>query len=147
MPSKSPYKSRASAEEAIKRIFANTSEDLISLEELFRIWGRDVTKVEENKQWLSNKLTNWKYHNLIIPVYASRNNRRVLDKLQLTLEGKRMLGRIGQNVTGMNRIQHEINGNGKTVDFRNVKIVIDKLKEANPEFEFNFEMRLKTDKQ
>src|SRR5258706_8165628 len=89
---------RETAIENIKKIFSNCSEDSISLQDAFIAWGRDPAKIVKNKAWLSNRLTHLKYHNLVKPVYVWKNNRRVLDKLELTMEGKKQLGRLTETI-------------------------------------------------
>lgn len=143
MPSKNKYKSRASMEGTVKRFFAHTSEDTISLEDAFSAWGRNMAEVEKNKQWFSNKLTNMKYYNLVTPLYTVRNNRRVLEQIQLTLEGKRVMGRVGENVITENGVNPSSNGNGKKIDFKDVMDLVAQLKEQNPQFEIVFDVKLK----
>lgn len=128
-------KSKSVSIENIKQFFANTSEDIITLEEAYIAWGRDTTKEFENKAWLSNKLTALKYHNLVKPVYALRNKKRVLDKIQLTMEGKKALGRIGEDVI----MPESIPTNGKTViTLEDVIKVISRLRRENPEINIVF---------
>jgi hypothetical protein len=143
MPSKYKYKSRASMEGTVKRFFAHTSDDTLSLDDAFNAWGRDMTEVEKNKQWFSNKLTNMKYYNLVTPVYTVRNNRRVLEQIQLTLEGKRVMGRVGENGITENGVQPSINGNGKKIDFKEAMDMIKELKRQNPDFEITFTAKLR----
>lgn len=44
-----------------------------------------------NKSWISNKLVDLKHYQLVSPVYT-HGRRKVLDKIQLTQEGKKALG-------------------------------------------------------
>lgn len=143
------YKNKETAIENVKRLFSNTpSDDTVTIEDAFVAWGRpNPENNETNKAWLSNMLFHLKYHDLVLPIYSYAGGHKKLTKLQLTFTGKKALGRIGEITEHANENQNPLASNGNTIDFRNVKSVIEKLKEANPEFEFNFEMRLKTDKE
>lgn len=139
---------KKSAIENVKRLFINSpNEDVVSLKDALRSWGRpDPENVEANKPWLSNLMTHLSYHNLVVPVYSYGDGRKKLDKLQLTIEGKRALGRIAEDVDKTNQNSYVTSGYGNCVDFKNVTDVIARLKRANPEFEIVFEMRLIADK-
>lgn len=149
MKNNKKIKSKESAIENTKRFFSNAPDkDAVSIGEAFLAWGRpNPENIELHKAWLSNILFHLKYHNLIAPVYTFNTGRKKLEKLQLTLEGKKALGRIGENVNNNNGVSPTTSGSGNAIDFKNVRSVIAKLKEANPEFEItSFEMKLKTDK-
>ncbi len=137
------FKSKESAIDAVKRMFAsNPIDDTVSIEQIFSTWGRpqDV-KHEINKGWLSNKLTALKHHNLVVPLYKFEDGRKKLDKIQLTTEGKRALGRI------INSHEHEDISKRPNVVFSigDVMAIVAKLKKDNPEYEINFDVRLKVE--
>lgn len=142
MPTTKRYKSPRAAIEMVKRFFAHTTDDSISLEDVFRMWGRDAEKVKQNKAWLSNKLTQLKYHDLIIPVYSYKNGRRRLEKIQLTLEGKRVLGRIGENIDNANG-DSIVKANSNSVSFTNIMQRVAELRKENPDYEITFFVKLK----
>jgi hypothetical protein len=77
-----------------KKIFANSSSGSISLDEIYQAAGLDLTKPAVNRIWLANRLYVFKKHGLATPVYARKNNTHVLDRLQLTEKGKRVLDQV-----------------------------------------------------
>jgi len=123
--------------------------DSILLEEAYTAFNRDLTNEAVNKNWITNLMTHLKWHNLIIPTYStSDTGRRVLKGLQLTMEGKRSLGRIETakegdvllpNTTYVYPSQAE-----KEISVSDVMKAIAKLKETHPEFEISFDMKLKS---
>lgn len=134
-------KSRRSAIENLKQFFSNTSEDIISVQDAYVAWGRNLENVEGNKAWFSNKLTYMKYHNLVKPVYVVRNNRRNLDKIQLTMEGKKVLGRI--EGSSDENISSSTNGNNNSLSIADVMKIVARLRKENPDYEINFDVKLK----
>ncbi len=137
-------KSRPSVEAMVKKIFANTDRDVISLEEAFRNWGRNMESEAKNKQWLSNKLPHMKFYNLITPVYALRNNRRILDKLQLTQEGKRITGSPEETLFTSITKPSEIASNGhKKLNLDEFLRAVPQIRTDHPELEINVEVKVK----
>lgn len=134
-------KSRNSAIENLKQFFSNTSKDIISIHDAYVAWGRNLENAEGNKAWFSNKLTYMKYHNLVKPVYVVRNNRRNLDKIQLTMEGKKVLGRI--EGSSDENISSSTNGNNNSLSIADVMKIIARLRKENPDYEINFDVKLK----
>ena len=143
MATKFKYKSRRTTEETVRRLFSNTPEDSISLEDVFRAWGRNIEDEVKNKQWLSNKLTHLKYHNLIVPIYAYRNNRRILEKLQLTLEGKRVMGRI-EEADSLGKNVKSQNGPSPIPLLELAKLVAQFKNENKENYEVSFDVKLKS---
>jgi hypothetical protein len=89
------YRSKETAIDNLRQFFSKMEQDAITLEEAVKAWGgRENYSNEQNENWIRNKLTHLKYHNLIKPVYKLRNGRRVFDRIQLTLEGKKAIRRI-----------------------------------------------------
>lgn len=78
--------------ETTRKIFQDTTDDTISLRDIFIKFGRQEYDEEKNKAWFSNILSNVKRHNLLTPQYALKRGKRVLDKVKLTLEAKTILG-------------------------------------------------------
>ena len=142
MAPKFKHKSRSSAVKTIKRFFANTSDDSISIQDAFSSWGRDLERVKDNKAWLSNKLTHLKFYELVTPIYSYGEGPRKLEKLELALEGKRELGRIGRNLESSNGVSASANGRS-VISLEEIMKAVPKLRKENPEFEITFDVRLK----
>jgi hypothetical protein len=136
--SKTSIKSKSAGIETLKRFFSHTSADEVSIEEAFQAAGRPIEKPEANKAWLSNKLTTLKYHNLLSVNYAYDSGRRKLDKLRLTLEGKRALGRIEESSHDNN----EVKTNGST-SIADIMKTVAQLRKSYPEFDITFDIKLK----
>lgn len=143
-------RSKASATRIIKRLFSNTNEDAITLEEAFRAWGRhNPENIEIHKSWLSNVMHHLKYHNLIVPSYTFGDGPRKLTKIRLTLEGKRALGRI-QNYTDNNASDEELKEIKPTpsifssISISDVMKIVAKLRTDNPEYDITFDVKLKS---
>lgn len=136
------YKSKATSVENVRKFFSNTSDDSISLNDAFAAWGRNLDKPEDNKAWLSNLLTHLKYHNLIKPVYSFKSGYRKLDKLQLTLDGKRALGRLEDDSSNAPK---NVASNGKTnpLSSTDVMKIVAQLGKDNPDYEITFDVKLK----
>lgn len=141
------HKSRSTVVQMLKKIFKNTPADFISLEGIFTAWGRDLAKMEENKSWFSNKITHLKYHDLIVPVYKYGNGPRRLEGIELTLEGKRELGRTGGSVeltqAGLSS-NPSTNGHADKVTLEGAMEIIKQLKENYKDtYEITFDVKLK----
>ncbi len=141
-PLKIKIKSRPSVEAMVRKFFANTQGDSVSLDDAFRNWGRDTENEAKNKQWLSNKLPHMKYYNLVEPVYAYRNTRRVLDKLHLTQEGKRIMDRTANGTVSVAETPMPMHTNGKLTldDFLKA---VPQIRGDHPELEINVEVKVK----
>jgi len=136
-------KSRSSAIENLKQFFSNTPEDTISIQDAYVAWGRNLENVEGNKAWFSNKLTYMKYHNLVKPVYVVRNNRRNLDKIQLTMEGKKVLGRI-EGTDSSNENMTQQNGKPSSISLVDLTKLVAQFKKTNAEdYDITFDIKLK----
>lgn len=135
------YLSRQTALDTAKQIFSLTSGDSVTPKEAALAWGgRENISEEKNRHWLDNKMIHMKYHNLIKPVYSRRNSRRVLAKIQLTLEGKRALGKLEGTIE-----LNKSNGVNSTteVSLDEIMKIISKLRQNNPEYQIIFDIRLK----
>jgi hypothetical protein len=154
------YVSKEIAIEQTKTFFSKTDDDKVSLRDAFLAWGRDLEDDVKNRAWFSNKMTQLKYHNLVKPLYVMRNNRRVLDKIQLTLEGKKLLDRMNNVAitptvfgTPSNPFTPDApNGHAKPLDHydaeREMSIpevmrVVAKLRRNHPEFDITFDIKLR----
>jgi len=144
------YLSQRFAIKTLEKLFSGTENDKLSFDEIISAWGgRENFPREKNKAWLGNKMTHLKYRNLIKPIYKHNdNNRRVFDGIQLTLEGKKGLGRIqGESLDKSEGPTSQNNaGASETLSFLDVMKTISTMKEKYPEYEITFNVKLK-DKQ
>jgi len=132
------YKSKDAATETLKRFFAQAPDkDEVSISEIFVATGRDADAPENNMSWLSNNLTTLRYHGLINSVYTY-DGRKKLDKIRLTLAGKKALGRIEDEPSD----DGELSGN--RVSLEDALRVVNKFKKENPAFEVVFTVQLKS---
>ncbi len=130
------YLTYNSALEGVRLVFSKTDSDTVSLEDIFSFWGRGGHTLLQNQRWFGNKLVHWKYHDLVGPVYRLRNKKRVLYGVQLTLKGKRALGKL-RNELGDSETDGDNSDIGKLM--KSVKDLQDK----NPEYEITFNVKLK----
>lgn len=133
-------KSKHAAIDNAKRLFADTpDQDTITIEQAIKSWGRPEDKdYETNKTWLANKLTDLKYYKLVTPLYDYGDGRKKLNKIQLTMEGKKALGRLQTEPTE----EIEVNKKQKVL-ITDVLSLVARLKKENPEYEIIFDMKLK----
>ena len=124
-------KSKVASIENVKKFFSGSSGDEITLEEAFESWGRPTENVEQNRGWMSNLLTHLKYHNLVNPIYDTKSGYRKLGGLQLTLEGKRAIGRFEKDNGTVT------NGHAK-ISIEDIMKAVPKLRKENPEFRIRF---------
>lgn len=123
-----------SAIDNVKRFFSNSPDvDVVSIEEAFKGWNRTETDPEKNKAWLSNVLFHLRYYGLVLPKYDYGSGRKKIVGIQLTLKGKKALGRI----------ESEDESNTESVEHVNIKIedilkALPKLKRDNPSFNIVF---------
>ena len=83
--------SLSAATETVREWFGDQpAADVLSLAEIYQNAGRDPSNKDLNKSWLGNKLTHLKHYGLVAPIY-SHGRRKVLDKIQLTGEGKKAI--------------------------------------------------------
>lgn len=138
------YIHRDAAIENIKTLFRNTDSDMLSIEEAAKAWGREDIPKEKNKIWMGIRLTHLKYHNLVQPIYSRRNSRRVLDKIQLTLEGKKALGLVdsgGQNPDEIRPLDSNIKSPS------DVMKIVSQFQKTHSEYQITFDIRLKEEDQ
>lgn len=142
------HKSKPSAVKNLRKLFMNSPEsDSILLQEAYVAFGRDLADEKGNKNWVTNLMTHLKWHNLIIPSYSTSDmGRRVLKGIQLTMEGKRSLGRIESAKEGetlLPNTTYVLPNAEKEMNVSDIMNAIAKLKEKHPEFEIVFDMKLK----
>lgn len=76
---------------ALRTIFVDPGKDILALDEIFRMTGRDPQQPERNKRWLQNRLITLRYYEFVTPIYTKGNPRRELVEIQLTPTGKAAL--------------------------------------------------------
>lgn len=87
-------KSEEAAINTLRRFFAGSPDsDEVAVADIFRLTGRNMSQEKKNRDWLANKLSTMRSYDLIDTVYAYEGRRKV-DKIKLTILGKRALGRI-----------------------------------------------------
>lgn len=122
-----------SAIDNVKRFFSNSPDsDVVSIEDAFKAWGRPETDPEKNKAWLSNVLFHLKYHDLVSPIYSYSHGRKRIEKLQLTMKGKKVLGRIG--IDDDTAVQNKSN----LISIEDILKALPKLRQENPDFNITF---------
>jgi hypothetical protein len=137
------------ATRTLEGFFAKKSDsDFVTKDEIFAAWGRDRPEYEKtNEGWLSNRLTGIYYYDLAKPVYSFHPWRK-LERLELTIKGKRALGRVSQPVT-ITPIRspdppepQTIAGNG-AMTYQDLAKAIAAFRNENPDFEVVFKIALK----
>ena len=126
----------------IKKFFSkNPNEDVISIIDACKGWGRkNPENIERHKPWLQNKLTGLKYHDLVSSVYKYEDGRKKLDKIQLTIKGKRVLNRIKEETDNLENPQNTVES---TITVSSVLQLVEKLKKDNPSYKIVFNVSLK----
>lgn len=135
------YKSRKASEETVRRFFANSPDsDSLSLDEIFIATGRQNKSEDRNRAWLANLSTHLYYHNLLKPVYSYDEGRKKLKGMQLTLDGKRALGRVdADNVPAAD----VANPGGKVTSLNDVAQAVKEFQDNNPEFDVVFDVKFR----
>ncbi len=141
------YLGKTAATETVKRLFSNSpNSDVISIDEVFVAAGRGELSQERNMAWLSNKLTHLKYNGLVKALYTY-DGRKKLDRLQLTLEGKKALGRVDAgSPTGQNEERPHALDNivvGGSASLEDVANAVQSFQDQNPKYEVIFEVKLR----
>lgn len=131
-----------SAIEGVKLLFSGTKTDKISIKEAMDAWGREGYTSKQNLGWLGNKMTHFKYHDLVRSVYGRRNGRRILKGLQLTLAGKHALGRVGSKDTTQDITPEVPTAGQHEPDFTKAMSLVAKLQKEYPEYKINFNIKL-----
>ena len=143
------YKTYVSTVENVKTLFSQTEKDTITLEEAFTAWGdRGNISDKRNRVWISNLLTYFKHYELVKPIYSRKNKRRILTKIQLTLIGKKALGRVDESMritpepARETQESHPDGTNGK-MSLSDAMQMIAKLRKDNPEYQITFDIKLR----
>jgi hypothetical protein len=134
-------KSRESAEATLRRLFAgNPDSDTVTVEEIVEATGRHAIDMERNKAWISSKMSVLRYYNLALPVYTYDNRKR-LERVRLTAEGKRALRQEASIDSNGGIIESSV-GN-RTVSLDDALKVVNSFRKENPDYEVVFNVTLK----
>jgi hypothetical protein len=83
---------QSAAVAALRKIFVDPDEDTLTLDEIFRVVGRDPQQLARNRRWLVNRLRTLRDYGFVAPIYSTSSTksgpRRKLVKVQLTPTGK-----------------------------------------------------------
>lgn len=132
------YISYDSAVATLKDFFSISPDtDIVSLQQIYIATGRDLSKPALNKAWLSNKLTHLKHYQLVSPVY-SQGRRRVLDKIQLTADGKKALGR---DIEGVGESMADYGP--RQISLESIARDIEEFERFNPSIQLDLNVRIK----
>lgn len=139
------YKSRESAVEILKRFFHGSEGDSVSIIDIFKATERKPEKTMGNMSWLSNHLYTLRHYGLVIPVY-SYGQRKRLEKVRLTNEGTKALGRLGGDEGRVTPTYSELSqGSQVSVSLAQMTRLVATFKKENPEFEVTFGVKLKSE--
>lgn len=141
------YISETAATATLQKLFSSSlASDKVSLDELLSAFGRENIDEATNKNWISNKLSQLKYHSLVKPVYEFDINtrRNKLAGVQLTMAGKKALGRIEVDEP----VKDQQEGNDDSVRSKHTSIndalaIVRELRRQNPDFEIVFTIKPK----
>lgn len=137
------YSTREGAIKQLQKFFDGITANEITVSEAFKAWGRDPQPTEQNKSWLSNKLTHLKIHRLVKPVYIhNENNRRSLDKIQLLPEGLAALGRSDYKNASDGVTSTKLNTD--TILLEDIMKAIPRIQKENPNFEITLSVTPKS---
>jgi hypothetical protein len=125
------YVSLTAAIDTLKRFFADPHADIVTLEDIYAATKRDLTKEEKNRAWIGNKLTHLKHYGLVRPIY-SYGSQKVLEKVQLTDEGKKALQRSGDSKLNLRSVSLE----GIAQDIR-------EFEKQNPSIKLDLSVKIK----
>lgn len=134
-------KSRETSIENVKKLFSGSSGDEVTLQDAFKSWGRPTENIKQNRGWMSNVLTHLKYHNLVKPLYDTKSGYRKLGGLQLTLEGKRAIGKFEEDSS--NGTSTQLTNGHTQISIEDILKAIPKLRKENPEFDIDFAVKPK----
>jgi hypothetical protein len=111
--------------------------DEVSLQEAFSLSKRDPQSKVKNRQWIGYKLPRWRKKGLVEATYGSTaGSYGDLVGIKLTELGKKLVRNLVES-------KHESN----LTPVKDILEMVRQLKRAHPEWEINFEVRLKEQSQ
>lgn len=135
------------ASRTLQRFFSKyPNSNSVTKDEIFTAWDRIGKEFEgKNEGWLSNKLVGIYSHNLAKPIYSYHPYRK-LERLELTIKGKRVLGRVDNpGVAGQeNTAPHISHPTQPTImSYPDLVKSVAEFQRNNQEYEVIFEVKLK----
>src|SRR6185436_522562 len=86
------YLTEQSIASTLKLLFTDPDSDQITVQEIFRKAGRADRAEEQNRSWLSNRLSGLSQGKLVKKQYEKKTGR--IERVRLTPEGMLRLGRV-----------------------------------------------------
>lgn len=130
-------KSKEASIANLKKIFSKNPEaSSLTLREVYIGYGRDLTDENLNKNWIANLLTNLRFYKLVLPVYGRENGKRVLSGISLTMAGKNAISPDEEIIP----VEEKSGADGDVVK---IMRAVAKLKAENPDFDIDFNIKLK----
>ncbi len=80
--------------ERTRSLFKHTSGDTTTVRDIYAAFGRNLDEEAANAAWLSNKVSQLRRMNLVNVIYKKFNGKRRLHSIELTYEGRILLGRL-----------------------------------------------------
>lgn len=134
-----PYwKTKKAADSILRKFFAGTMNDEVTVDYIFNVSKRDLRAKNKNSAWLSNKLSSLRIWNYIDTHYSETDRKRV-GSISLTPQGREALGRTSADSTKNVEAKDHTNEVTPESVYRDIKI----LRQQNPSFEVVFEFRPK----
>lgn len=149
MKNKGTYKkmTETSAVRTLERFFLKYPDsDTITPSQILSGVSRNTAEYEgKNEGWLSNKLTGLYYHDLVRAHYSYHPWRK-LEKLELTIKGKRALGRAAEPVIATDDAMpadSDTSIRRQSMSQQDLARAIVDFRNENPDLEVVFEVKLK----
>ncbi len=131
------------ATEYLKRFYSQTDTDEVTLKEVFSIYGFNPHKEKINRVWIGNKLIYLKRYQLVEPVYDGDKANARLIAIKLTDEGRKVLN--SENDYSINQLQNKVSSRDlKAITLNDVVQAMPRIRQENPEYEINFDFRLRS---
>jgi len=118
------YISYKAAVEALRSLFEDSAITVRTVDEIFEVTGRSLNSSEQNRKWLTNRLTDLKHYDLVKPLYTE-GTPKILAQVQLTQEGRHALETSSSNELGRNVSLESIARDIKEFEKQNPSICID----------------------
>ena len=129
----------STASDHLKQFFSQTSSDKVSLDEIYKAVGRDLSKADTNRVWLGNKLTYLRRYGLVEPVY----NHGILKAIKLTKKGSQSLKDVEKNKNVIQDFALSFKRPEPEISIEDIMNAVPKLREKHPKFEIVFNVSLK----
>ncbi|MBT3249956.1 MAG: hypothetical protein HN846_04715 [Candidatus Pacebacteria bacterium] len=128
----------------LETFFESTLDNLVTVESIYKSWGRQTDDPIKNKAWLASCLVHLKHHDLAYPIKERRNNRNSTVGLRLSNKGKKTLGRSKDlNSPSINSMKPLSTTKNTKIDHETMMNLVAQFKKDNPMYEVVFEIKLK----